>query len=225
MDYFKVFTEFVTILFPLLCFGFLAPKHVGSGASQVVLVVKHLPANEGDARDADSIPRSGRSPGVGSDNLLQYSCLENSMGRAAWWATIHWAAKNMTQLNDSAQHMSYLSTPTRDWTCSPWIGRQSLNHWTAREVCFLEYLKKYLIKMVHIKNFNKNKNLSEMLFHPQIPQKTSLAEKNFIFKHHYNVITILNKINNSSFISSNTWIQSNVPGGLKQALFLCVILM
>ena len=79
--------------------------------------------------------------------------------------------------------------------------------------------------MVHIKNFNKNKNLSEMLFHPQIPQKTSLAEKNFIFKHHYNVITILNKINNSSFISSNTWIQSNFPGGLKQALFLCVILM
>ena len=70
MDYFQVFTEFVTILFLLLCFGFLAPKHVGSGASQVVLVVKNLPAYEGDARDADSIPRSGRSPGVGNDNPL-----------------------------------------------------------------------------------------------------------------------------------------------------------
>ena len=100
MDYFKVFTEFVTILFLFLCFGFPAPKHVGSGASQVVLVVKNLPANEGDARDANSISGSGRSPGEGNDNLLQYSCLENSMGRAGWWATIHWAAKNKTQLSD-----------------------------------------------------------------------------------------------------------------------------
>ena len=40
--------------------------------------------------------------------------------------------------------------------------------------------------MVHIKNFNKNKNLSEMLFHPQIPQKTSLAEKNLFL----NIITM-----------------------------------
>ena len=53
---------------------------------------------------------SARSPVVGNGNPFQYSYLENSMGRAAWWATIHWAAKNMTQLNDSAQHMSYLST-------------------------------------------------------------------------------------------------------------------
>ena len=52
-------------------------------------VVKNPPANEGDARDRDSISGSGRSPEVGNGNPLQYSCLENSMDRGAWWITIH----------------------------------------------------------------------------------------------------------------------------------------
>ena len=43
----------------------------------------------GNAGDVGSIPGSGRSPGEGSDNPLQYSCLENSMDRGAWWATVH----------------------------------------------------------------------------------------------------------------------------------------
>ena len=47
--------------------------------SQVALVVKNLPVNAGDVRDVGSIPGSGRSPGVGNGNPLQYSCLENSM--------------------------------------------------------------------------------------------------------------------------------------------------
>ena len=55
-------------------------------ASQVVLVVKNLPAKAGDIRDMGSIPGSGRSPGGGHGNPLQYSCLENSMDRGAWWA-------------------------------------------------------------------------------------------------------------------------------------------
>ena len=47
-------------------------------------VVKNSPASAGDARDLGSIPGSGRSPGVGNGNLLQYSCLENSLDRGAW---------------------------------------------------------------------------------------------------------------------------------------------
>ena len=47
-------------------------------------VVKNLPANAGDARDMGSIPGSGRSPGVGNGNPLQFSCLENSIDRGAW---------------------------------------------------------------------------------------------------------------------------------------------
>ena len=45
--------------------------------------VKNLPANAGDARDAGLIPGSGRSPGEGNDNKLQYSCLKNSINRGA----------------------------------------------------------------------------------------------------------------------------------------------
>ena len=68
-------------------------------ASQVVLVVKNLPANAGDARDTGSIPGSGRSPRVGNGNPLQYSCLENSMDRGAWRATIHGVTKSQTRLS------------------------------------------------------------------------------------------------------------------------------
>ena len=42
-----------------------------------------------DIRDAGSIPGSGRSPGGGHGNPLQYSCLENPMDRGAWWARVH----------------------------------------------------------------------------------------------------------------------------------------
>ena len=47
-------------------------------------MVKNPPANAGDARDAGSVPGSGRSPGEGDDKLLQYSCLENPVNRGAW---------------------------------------------------------------------------------------------------------------------------------------------
>ena len=55
-------------------------------------VVKNLPANAGDA---GSMPESGRSPEEGNDNPLQYSCLEKSMDREAWWATVHRGAKEL----------------------------------------------------------------------------------------------------------------------------------
>ena len=50
-------------------------------ASQVALLVKNPPATAGDTRDAGLIPGSGRFPGGGNGNPLQYSCLENSMDR------------------------------------------------------------------------------------------------------------------------------------------------
>ena len=68
--------------------------------SQVVLVVKNLPANAGDVRDMGSIPGSGRFPEGGHGNPLQYSCLENPMDGGVWWATVHGVAKSWTQLND-----------------------------------------------------------------------------------------------------------------------------
>ena len=50
--------------------------------------------------DLGSIPGSGRSPGEGSGNPLQYSCLENPMEGGTWWARVHGVAKSRTQLND-----------------------------------------------------------------------------------------------------------------------------
>ena len=69
------------------------------GASQVALVVKNLTVNAGDITDASSISESGRSPGEGNGNPLQYSCLENSMDRGGWPAMVHKVAKSQTQLN------------------------------------------------------------------------------------------------------------------------------
>ena len=52
-------------------------------------VVKNLPANARDSGEAGLIPGSGRSLGEGNGNQLQYFCLENSMDRGAWQATVH----------------------------------------------------------------------------------------------------------------------------------------
>ena len=56
-------------------------------------MVKNLPANAGDA---GSIPGSGRSPGGGNDNPLQYYCLENLLDRGVWWVTVHGVTKSQT---------------------------------------------------------------------------------------------------------------------------------
>ena len=59
-------------------------------------MVKSLPASAGDIRETGSIPGSGRSPGGGHSNPLQYSCLENPVDRGAWWAAVHSVAKSQT---------------------------------------------------------------------------------------------------------------------------------
>ena len=59
-------------------------------------MVKNLPANAGDVRDVGSVPGSGRFPGGGHGNPLQYSCLENPLDRGAWQAMVHRVAKSQT---------------------------------------------------------------------------------------------------------------------------------
>ena len=67
-------------------------------ASQVAaLVVKNPPPSAGDTKDVGSVPMSGRSPGAGNGNLLQYSYLDSSMGRGAWQAVFHGATESRTQ--------------------------------------------------------------------------------------------------------------------------------
>ena len=71
-----------------------------SGASQVVLVVKNLPANAGDSRNVGPISVLRGDPGVGNGNPLQYSCLENFRHRRDWRTTVHGAKENRTRLSD-----------------------------------------------------------------------------------------------------------------------------
>ena len=53
-----------------------------------------------NAREPGLVPVSGRSPGEGNGNPVQYSCLENSVDRGAWWATVHGVAKSWTPLSN-----------------------------------------------------------------------------------------------------------------------------
>ena len=64
------------------------------------VVVKNFPVNAGDVRDKGLIPRSGRSPGEGHDNPLQYFCLQNPLDRGVWQAIVQNVAKNWTGLQD-----------------------------------------------------------------------------------------------------------------------------
>ena len=66
----------------------------------MTLAVKSPPASAEDIRDLVSISGSGRSPGVGNDNPLQYSCLENPMDRGAWRAPVNGVTKSRTRLSD-----------------------------------------------------------------------------------------------------------------------------
>ena len=61
-------------------------------------MIKNSPANAGDM---GSIPGSGKSPGGGNGNPLQYSCQDNPMDRGTWWAKVHGVAKSQTQVSNT----------------------------------------------------------------------------------------------------------------------------
>ena len=92
--------EFIEIktYYNLSIFEFIAYSRVSryNRASQVALVVKNLPVKAEDTGYAGLIPGSGRSPGGGNGNPLQYSCLENPMDRGAWQAIVHSVTKSQT---------------------------------------------------------------------------------------------------------------------------------
>ena len=80
---------------------------IGEGFS-VGSIMKNLLANAGNT---GSIPGSGRSPGEGNGNSLQWSCWDDPMDRGAWWATVYRMAKELDttkQLNHSKEHILHL---------------------------------------------------------------------------------------------------------------------
>ena len=97
--------------------GKQSPLELGNNDSQLKGVAqrlkkkkKKLPASAGDEADIGSIPGSGRSPGGRNSNLLQDSCLENSMDRAARRATVHGVVKSQTRLSDWACMHAFMIT-------------------------------------------------------------------------------------------------------------------
>ena len=69
----------------------------------MALVIKNPPANVGDLRDEGSVPGSGRLPGGRHDISIQYSCLESSMYRGAWWGTVHRVTKELDTMKVTEQ--------------------------------------------------------------------------------------------------------------------------
>ena len=67
------------------------------------------------AGDLGSILESGRSPGGGNGNPLQYSCLENAMDRGAWWATVHGVTKSQTGLSNIHFHFQEIVKDRGSW--------------------------------------------------------------------------------------------------------------
>ena len=72
-------------------------------------MVKNPPASARDVRGMGSTPGSGRSPGGGSGNPLQDSCLENPMDRGAWQVTVHGVAKSWTRLRQFSTHALHVN--------------------------------------------------------------------------------------------------------------------
>ena len=96
----------------------------------VALVVKRLPADVGDLRDAGSIPGSGRCPGGGYCNSLQYSCLEKSMDRGAWRAMVHRVSSSRSRRKRlSTAAFALKSSCDGDWR----IHRAKSVHYLATE--------------------------------------------------------------------------------------------
>ena len=100
------------------------------------LAVKNLFANAGDM---GSIPVWGRSPGGGHGNPLQYSCLENSMEKRAWWAMVHGVTKSQARLSN--------------WACTHWHVTPIVQYADAERhdfIAFAAFLHCTLLSICHM---------------------------------------------------------------------------
>ena len=111
----------------MLCSQFIFPPTLPGGFPDGTMI-KTPPANAGDAGDIGLIPGSGRSPGEGNGNPLQYSCLENPMDRGTWWQRSAWGCKE----SDTTEQlgMQLFSLP-RAWVQSLVREPRSHNYWAC----------------------------------------------------------------------------------------------
>ena len=111
----------------------------------MALLVKNPPANAEDIRDKGSISGSGRSPGGGHGNPLQYPCLENPVVPEAWWAMVHRVAKSQTQLKWLSMHAHYTGLLNQEppWH-NQWRAHTSLH--SLRQLQFCKQMLTFTLK-------------------------------------------------------------------------------
>ena len=78
-------------------------------------MIKNPPANAGDIRDTSLIPTTGRSSGVGNGNPFQYSCLENSRDKGAWWSAVHGVTESDMTEGTRAHTHTHTHIHTHTW--------------------------------------------------------------------------------------------------------------
>ena len=164
------------------------------GASQVVLMRKNPPANEGDIRDTGLIPGSGRSPGGGHGNTLQYSCLGNPMNREVWQDIVYAVAKSQTRVKWLSTHAcmnlrKYLKNKHNSNTVCPFsIGElrsiaptpapRSLHPGSVWESAGRRNHKgRGSQAWLHIRNTRGSQATANTKFHPRPTESDSLALK------------------------------------------------
>ena len=113
----------------------------------------NLPANAGDMTDMGSILGSGRSPRGGKGNPLQYCCLENSIDRGAWWATVHGVANSLIRLGKWAHIRAFVIKCFQYGTKRFWgsnrIFKELLVWKLGNSGLFLVYLNAEMEGMLH----------------------------------------------------------------------------
>ena len=128
----------------------------------MVTVVKNLPANARDLRDAGSVPGLWRYPGGGDGNPLQYSCLENPIDRRAWWATVHRIEKSWEQPKQLSMH-------THSVYMSTLLSQESIHSICSRVSNFPFLIFSYTLKVLDLSslvhfNFSFSLNNSGLSF-------------------------------------------------------------
>ena len=109
-----------------------------------------------DAKDLDSIPRSGRPPRAGNGHPLQYSCLENSMDRGVWRTTVHGVVKSWIRLNMRPFHCKPSSAVV--WTVLAFIPDHNVAYMWSTEYLF------YVLVSLHIPKFGSPSDILPLMF-------------------------------------------------------------
>ena len=142
---------------------------------QVGTLVKNLPANTGDTRDAGSIPESGRSPRGGNGNPLQYSCLANSMDKETYiygvakrhnWVQIHSYIQSLISCHILSLYVHLLTKTTFHWTRHKQIAYNLKELFCVKRILFHTYSIKILY--IYWQCFQFTRSLAERNLRRQI---------------------------------------------------------